>query len=310
MGEKQGLAHPRVAVVVLSWNGREDVLECLASLQHMRYEHLTTIVVDNGSTDGTSEAVRERFPTVELLRSEQNLGFAEGNNLGLRRALELGADFAFVLNNDTELHPDVIAELVAEADRQPRAGALCPLVYYAEPRDLIWYAGGDWDPDRSYNGTMAGYGEPDRGQYREVREVGRATGAAMLVPRDVLEEVGLFDAELYLHVEDVEWSLRMRRAGRSIYLVPSAVLWHKVSRGTGGEASPTIAYYGLRNELAVCDRYATRTGTRAALRRVTTLAVHIVHVRKARRRLANLRAVLAGWRDYRRGRFGPRGGAH
>jgi hypothetical protein len=87
------------------------------------------------------------------------------------------------------------------------------------------------------------------------------------------------------------------------------VVWHKVSRGTGGEASPTIAYYGLRNELAVCDRYATRGGLRAGLRRFTTLAVHVVHVRKARRPLANLRAVLAGWRDYRRGRLGPRGGA-
>jgi hypothetical protein len=301
---------PSVAVVVLSWNGRADLLECLASLAEVRFEPLSVVVVDNGSTDGTAAAVNERFPAVTVIRNEHNLGFAEGNNVGLRWALELGADFAFVLNNDTEVHPEAVAELVAEARRRPEAGALCPLVYYAEPRDLIWYAGGDWNPDRIYNGPMGGYGDFDHGQYAEVSAVGRATGAAMLVPREVLEEVGLLDTDLYLHVEDVEWSLRMRRAGRPIYLVPSAIVWHKVSRGTGGESSPTIAYYDVRNQLTVGDRYTTRAGLQAALRRLGTLAVHVAHVRKARRPLANLRSVVAGWRDYRRGRLGPRPGGN
>src|SRR3712207_4987537 len=94
-------AQPHVAIVVLSWNGREDTLECLASLERMRWERLTTILVDNGSSDGTTEAVRERFPDAVVIRSEENLGFAEGNNVGIRAALEGGADYVLILNNDT-----------------------------------------------------------------------------------------------------------------------------------------------------------------------------------------------------------------
>jgi GT2 family glycosyltransferase len=296
-----------VAVVVLSWNGRDDTIECLASLGRMAWEGLVTIVVDNGSADGTSEAVRERFPEVVLIRSEQNLGFAEGNNLGLRRALQLGADYVLVLNNDTLLDPDAISLLVAEARRRPDAGALCPLIYYADPPDLIWYAGAEYNPRRGYNPPQTGYREADRGQYSQVREITRATGAAMLVPRGVLERVGLLDAELFLHVEDVEWSQRMLAAGYRILFVPSARVWHKVSADTGGENSPTLAYYGMRNRLEVAARHAPLRGVAGARREAVTVLAELAHARRGERRLESLRGALEGWRDFRRGRLGPRG---
>ncbi len=200
----------------------------------------------------------------------------------------------------------MVTRLVEEAERRPDAAALCPLIYYFDPPDRIWYAGARFDARRGHNGRHTGYGERDYGQYDGVREIGRATGAAMLVRRAAIEEVGLLDGDLFLQVEDVEWSLRMRRAGWRIFFVPEGKVWHRVSVATGGEHAPCTAYYEIRNTLAVCDRYAPARGLRAARRRLAILAVHLLHARRGRRPSENIRAVIEGWRDYRDGRLGQR----
>lgn len=295
-----------VAVVVLSWNGREDTLGCLQSLERVDYAGLTTIVVDNGSTDGTEEGVRSRFPAVELLRSEVNLGFAEGNNVGVRRALELGADHVLVLNNDVEVDPAFVEPLLREAARRPDAGALCSKILYFDPPDLIWFAGVTFDPRTGYNGRLIGYRKPDGPEYSEVREIDRACGAAMLVPRAVLEKVGVFDPELFFYSEDTEWSLRARAAGYRVYLVPESKIWHKVSVTSGGENSPTSLYYSTRNTLEVCERYAPLGRIGTWRRRLVLVGVHLAQASRSTKRREGLRAVLDGWRDFRRRRFGPR----
>jgi GT2 family glycosyltransferase len=302
-----GAETPHVAVVVLCWNGREDTLACLASLERMAWSRLSLIAVDNGSTDGTVEAIAAAFPEVAVIRSEENLGFAEGNNLGLRAAIDGGADYVLILNNDTIADALLIEALVSEAQRRPDAGALCPLIRYVDPPDLIWYAGARFDPRAVHNGRHTGYGERDAGQYHAVREIGRATGAAMLVSRRVVEEVGYLDPELFLQVEDVEWSLRMRGAGYRILFVPAGQVWHHVSVASGGERAPDTAYYEIRNTLAVCARHAPLPWPAHTRRELGVLAVHMFHARLAPRRLDNARAVLEGWRDYRAGRLGPRG---
>lgn len=297
---------PHVAVVVLSWNGRDDTLECLRSLGELRWECLTAIVVDNGSTDGTLEAVRTGFPHVRAIRSEENVGFAEGNNIGIRTALEAGADYVLILNNDTVVDPGIVEALVAEARRRPDAGALCPLIRYADPPDRIWYAGARFDPRAVHNGRHTGYGERDTGQYGTVREVGRATGAAMLVPREVIERTGCFDGRLFIQVEDVEWSLRMRDFGYRVLFVPEAVVFHRVAMTSGGERAPVTAYYEMRNMLEVCARHAPLRGPARVWREYGSLVVHLLHARLAAQPVANARAVLDGWRDFRAGRLGPR----
>jgi GT2 family glycosyltransferase len=195
---------------------------------------------------------------------------------------------------------------VRAAHRLPDAGILSPLIYYADPPDLVWFAGARFDPRRGHQGRHNGYRQRDRGQFTAVRPTERACGAAMLVPRRIFEEVGLLDSELFLHVEDTEFSLRVRAAGHRIYVVPQAKAWHKVSAATGGEDSPTIAYYAMRNTLAVCERHAPLTGLPAAAREAETLLAHVAHVRRGGRPVANLRAVAEGWRDWRRGRLGVR----
>jgi GT2 family glycosyltransferase len=301
-----GRVVPYVATVVLSWNGRSDTLACLRSLAKLDWPRHTAIVVDNGSTDGTAPAVREEFPGVDVIETGRNLGFAEGNNVGLREALAIGADYVLLLNNDTVVDRGVLKELVAEAEQRPDAGAFCPLIYYLDPPDRIWYAGARFDARRGHNGTHTGYGERDEDQYMAVRETGRGTGAAMLVRRAAIEQVGFLDGELFLQVEDVEWSLRMRSAGWRIFFVPAARVWHKVSRTVGGEHAPATAYYEVRNTLAVCDRYAPRHGLARLRRAMVVLGVAVAHARRGRRPLANVRAAIAGWRDWREGRLGPR----
>lgn len=300
-----------VAVVVLTWNGREHTLACLDSLGRSTGEcRVTIVVVDNASTDGTSEAVAEGFPEADLLVLPRNTGFAEGNNRGIERALALGADYVLILNNDMTVDPHMIDELVAEAGRRPDAGALCPLVLYADPPDLVWYAGAAFDPERGYDVRQRGYRERDRGQFGEVHRTERASGAAMLVPRAVLEEVGPFDAELFLYMEDVEWSLRLAQASYAVYVVPRARAWHHVSGGAeGDEHSPVTAYYLARNTLEVCARHSQARGVRALRRHVATMVAQLAHARRARRPLRNVRAVLRGWRDYTTGRLGPLDGS-
>ena len=295
-----------VAVVVLSWNGREDTLACLASLARLEAPAPVTIVIDNGSTDGTAAAVREAFPAVELVRTEHNLGFAEGNNVGMRHALALGAGYVLVHNNDVEVDPAFVRTLVEEAGRRPDAGALCSKILYADPPDLIWFAGASFDPRSGYNGLQRGYRERDDGRFDEVVETDRACGAAMLVPRGVLERVGVFDPELFFYSEDTDWSLRACEAGYRLYVAPASKVWHKVSAASGGESSPVTLYYNLRNTIVVCERHAPLGWFGTHRRRTVLFAAHLAQASLSQRKREGLSAVLAGWRDARAGRLGQR----
>lgn len=302
-------ARQLVVAVIASYNGKADTLACLASLGEQDHEPLHTIVVDNGSTDGTVEAVREQFPDAEILEPGDNLGVAGAYRAGLQRARELDADHGLVLNNDTYFDPQMISALVAEAERRPDAGGFCPLIYFADPPDAVWYGGSTWSARLPYNGTMKGMRDRDVGQYATVTEEDHLTGAVMLAPRAALErtEPGPDPAIFYLF-EDVEWSLRLRRAGFRLYLAPQAKAWHRVSVAHGGEYSPALAYYGTRNNLEVSARFAGRTGPRNRFRQGATFAVHLFHARRGSDKLGNVRATFEGLRDFRAGRLGRRGG--
>jgi hypothetical protein len=211
--------HPRVAVVVLSFNGRDLTLSCIESLRQSDWPDTDIVVVDNASDDDTVDALRANAPEVMLIANDANLGFPGGNNVGIRYALAHGADYVLLLNNDATVAADCIRRLVTEAKSGERPRILCPIVYYAEPPDVVWYAGAHWDPAKIYNGGYIGRGERDVGQFSGVRETGVGTGAAMLIPRQVLEAAGLLADELFLQGEDVEFSERARRAGFAVAVV-------------------------------------------------------------------------------------------
>jgi GT2 family glycosyltransferase len=289
----------QAVAVVLSWNGRDDTLACLESLRGIE-----TICVDNGSTDGSADAVAERFPEVELIRTGVNLGFAAGNNVGIRRALERGADWVLLLNNDAIVDPGFADALAAAAQRHPQAGVLACKVFVLEQPEVLWYAGGSFNPLLGYSGRVRGAGQRDSGGFDEEVEVDWATGAALVVSRRALEQAGLLDEELFAYVEDVDWCLRIREAGLRVVFVPSLRAWHRVSASTGGPASPTSLRYHCRNTLAVSERHRPLPRGATGARRAVVVATHLLQALRRPARTRAAWAVVRGWRDYRRGRMG------
>jgi GT2 family glycosyltransferase len=285
---------PAFVAVVLNWNGGDDTLEALASL-----EGIPTICVDNGSSDGSDALVEARFPAVEVLRTGANLGFAGGNNVGIRRALERGADWVLLLNNDAAAEPGLVEALQRAAAARPDAGLLaCKLVSW-DGRD-VQYAGAAFDARVGYSGRIA------TGDGGGLRDVGRADGAALAVSRVAAERAGLLDERLFMYVEDVDWSLRVRRAGFAVVFVPDARVRHKGSGSSGGGASTTNLYYDTRNTIVVAERYARLPRGARALRRGVVVGAHLVQAVRHPQRFAAVGAVLAGWRDARAGRLGRR----
>ncbi len=291
----------RVVAVVLSWNGREDTLACLESLRGVE-----TVVVDNGSEDGSVEAVREAFPDVELIATGVNLGYAGGNNVGIRRALRAGADWVVLVNNDATVAPGLVEEVEAVATRHPAAGVLAGKVYVAEPPDVLWFAGGRFDPRLGYSGRVRGGGERDEGQYDTEVDVDWGTGALLAVSREAIDRVGLLDEELFAYVEDVDWCLRIRDAGLRVVFAPGLRAWHRVSASTGGAASTTSLYYHCRNLLAVCERRRPLPRGATGLRRAVVVGTHLLQSMRHPTPVAAATTTLRAWRDYRRGRMGRR----
>ncbi|HEV7772179.1 MAG TPA: glycosyltransferase family 2 protein [Conexibacter sp.] len=296
-------------IVVLSWNGREDTLACLASLRALGSADVAVACVDNGSMDGSVAAVREAFPEVTLIENGRNLGFAGGNNVGIAHALAHGAEWVALVNNDATLAPEAIERLRAAAVRHPDAGVLAGKVLFADggASERVWFAGQRVSLTLGYSGRPRGHGRPDGPAYREERETGRAVGAFMAVSRAALDAVGMLDDELFLYVEDVDWCVRIRRAGFAVWFVPDAVARHRVSAASGGEgASPTALYYGVRNTVVVCERHRPLPRGLAGLRRTSILATFALHALRSPHRRVLLRAVCVGYRDARAGLLGER----
>jgi GT2 family glycosyltransferase len=280
--------------VVLNWNGGDDTLAALRSL-----DGIETICVDNGSTDGSAEAVAAQLPAVELVQTGANLGFAGGNNAGIRRALERGADWVLLLNNDAAAEPGISAALAAAAADRPDAGLLACAIL-AEDGRAVQYAGATFNARLGYSGRVATSGAA------VLRDVDRADGAALAVSAAAATRAGLLDETLFMYVEDVEWSLRVRRAGFAVVFVPGARVRHKGSSATGGRASTTNLYYDTRNTVVVAERYAPLPRGGRALRRGVIVGAHLAQAMWHPARIEAARAVLAGWRDARAGRMGRR----
>ncbi len=298
---------PRWQAIVLNWNGRQDTLACLRSLERVECAGLGVVCVDNGSTDGSQQAVREAFPQVTLIEAGANLGYAAGNNLGLRHALDAGADWMMLVNNDATVAPDVVAGFERAARAYPRAGILAGKVFFADRPQTIWFAGQRVGELLGYSGRPRGYGRDDGPRYSRIAPTGRAVGALMAVSREMVEAVGLLDEDLFAYVEDIDWALRARSAGYETVFAPDARAWHRVSASTGGEARSThTLYYGVRNTVTVLERRRPlgRMGTMA--RRCAILTMFAMHALTRADRRAAVRAVRAGMGDALQRRLGPR----
>lgn len=238
-----------VYLVILNWNGWKDTIECVESCRKLSYPDVRILIVDNGSTDGSEAILRERFPDIEFIQTGANLGFAGGNNVGIRYALEQGADYVWLLNNDTVVDDEALSALLRVAESDRKVGMVGSKILYHDNPRLLWYAGAVLDSESPYRPHHRGLREEDRGQYDAVCETGYITGCSLLARKEMMEAVGLLDEELFLYFEDVDWSARAKAAGWKLMYCPGSLVYHKVSLSVGGAASPTVLYYTARNRL-------------------------------------------------------------
>lgn len=304
---------PFVVIVVLNWQNATDTLDCLASIINLKYDNYCTIVVDNGSHDDSVNRIRSAFPDISLIPLRENLGYAAGNNIGIQQGIEAGADYIFVLNNDTLLAPDMLERLVEVAEENPQVGMVGPKMYCYEPKDVVFAAGSviEWQKgDIFHRGMLAADNKWLDSSMPE--PVDFITGCGVLVRRELIEKAGALDLSFFLNYEDVEWCVRARRIGFEVWYAPDAVMWHKIS-ATLGEASPANTYYMTRNALFFFWLNSTPvqrwlTTLRIISRTLYTALAWSIKKQYQNEKYRRLRqANLLAMRDFLRGKVGQMG---
>lgn len=267
--------------IVLNWNGADDTIELLKSLSHLSWPHFDILVVDNGSSDNSVEMIKEAFPEQEILQTGANLGYAGGNNAGLRTALERGYEYALVLNNDLTVETGLMEKLLKACRVEPKIALAGPKVYRADKPDTLFYSAWkiDWKKWLFYRVE----GAPDPSGITDVAYV---QGCALLIRRESMEQVGLFDEKFHLYCEDADLSVRAQRAGWRTVEVEDAKVWH-AGYGSSGKNSPLKTYYGLRNRLLFIGKHVPR-------RRRFPLIWRLLVFDAGRQCLANLKLLLTG----------------
>ena len=267
----------KIAVVVLNYNGLLETKSCLDSLRRVKKSNFEVeiIVVDNNSTDG-SQITLPKEKGIKFVQNEKNLGFSGGNNRAIKYALERNVDYVLILNNDTVVDENFLVYLV----NNKNADIVSPKIYFEKGFEfhkdrykekqlgkVIWYAGGeiDW---QNIMGKHIGVDEVDKSQFNKSREVDFATGACILVRREVFKKIGLFDEKYFLYLEDMDFCVRAKKAGFTIVYEPKAVLWHKNASSIGGSGSNLQDYYFTKSRLLFALKFAKLRTKFAVLRQV------------------------------------------
>jgi len=257
----------KIFAVILNWNQPKLTLDCVKSLRKVKLPKQTEIkiiIVDNGSTDNSLDEFRKS--KTEVIDVGRNLGFAAGNNLGIRYAMDNNADYILILNNDTFVDKNLVIELLKPM-KDGKVAITSPKIYFAKGYEfhkdrykksqlgkVIWYAGGeiDW---KNVLGKNIGVDEVDKGQFEEEKEIEFATGACFLAKSEALKQAGLFDERYFMYLEDTDLCIRLRKKGWKIIYVPKAIIWHKVAQSSG-IGSNLNDYFISRNRLLFGFRYA------------------------------------------------------
>lgn len=255
---------PELSIITINYNGLQDTCELLETLP-LKDERLEVIVVDNASKNDETTLIEQRFPQVTVIRSEKNLGFAGGNNLGIKAS---HGKYLFFVNNDTvfkrekgivksEKYASAFQPLIERLESSKKIGAVCPKIRFAWDDNPIQYAGYTPLSSITMRNRSIGFGEPDRGQYDKAHTTPYAHGAAMMVKREVIEKAGLMPECYFLYYEELDWSMMIRRAGYEIWYEPACIIYHKESQATG-QNSPLKTYFITRNRLLFNQRNQSR----------------------------------------------------
>jgi GT2 family glycosyltransferase len=288
----------KISIIILNWNGWQDTIECLESLYQNNYPNYDIIVVDNASNNDSINKIKEycngklkvESPSFEynnsnkpirvldpnvgtnrnesdlsssrklnLIKNDENLGFAEGNNVGIRYALEnLDPDYILLLNNDAVVDKNFLMEMLKVSESDNKIGITGSKIYYYDEPNRIWFARGkiSWKFCRGLN---IGYNEIDNGQYDTIAEMEYASGCVFLIKVEVIDKIGLIDKRFFLYFEEIDWTLRASELDYKIVFAPKGKVWHKISKSGGGIKGKVGLYYITRNRWLLMKRWANKT---------------------------------------------------
>lgn len=289
---------PDISFVTVNYNGLEHTRALLNSLKVI--EGLFTfevIVVDNGSSENQAEILALEYPNHIVIRSDINLGFAGGNNIGIRRS---SARYIMLINNDTIIPDGSLKELISFMDSNPQAGGVSPRIQFMTPPGSVQFAGYTQLTRITLRNSIIGYSETDKGQFMTVTETPYLHGAAMLVKREAIEKAGLMCEDYFLYYEELDWSMRLTESGYKLWYVPQALVIHKESMSTGND-TPLKRYYMTRNRLLFAKR--NRKGTVRILSYIYQTAVACpkdILIALLRRRVDLAKAICTGVNDFKK----------
>jgi GT2 family glycosyltransferase len=266
--------NPKVSIIILNWNGLEDTIECLESLKEVRYPNYEVIVVDNGSKGNDAAVLEQRLRDhVHLIRNDKNYGYTGGNNIGIRYALDNSSpDYLLILNNDTVVAPDFLDHMIEVTENDASIGIAGPKVYYHGFPNRIQGAGARVDM-RTGQAYHIGIKEIDCGQYDSQRKVDYVFGCCMLIKREVVERIGLFDESYFCYWDETDYCFRAREAGYRVIYIPQAKIWHKAplklrmwdKTPISAKGSGLYYYYMARNNFKFMRKHATKGQYRSFL---------------------------------------------
>lgn len=279
-------------IVLVNYCNPNVTIDCIQSLKMTGIPLDHIVVVDNNSQDNSLD-VLSAIKGITLISSKVNGGFSSGNNLGIKYAMEHNCSSVILLNNDTVVKKDFFAQILSGNGNSVNV----PKIYYYSNPDTLWYAGGKIDFKR---GRQVHFGEnlKDGAEFSKELDVDYATGCCMMIPRKVLEKVGLLAEEYFMYWEDMDYSLRLKEAGIKIHYLPNAEVWHKVGMSGGSESEMAI-YYSNRNRFFLMDKY--KFGMEAWIYVISTRLIKYLSSLFSK---SNNRVILRAWKDYREGNMG------
>ena len=270
--KEEPVLEPKVSIIILNWNGLKDTLECIESIKKSDYLNYKIILVDNASKTNEGDIVKSRFPEIELVQNKINLGFTGGSNVGMRYALTHGADYVWLLNNDTVVEANTLAELVKVAENVPNLGLISPLIYYYATKDKIQFCGSYFDKAEA--------------KVRNIKEIcaiddlsGKDVclwGTALLVSKHVVETVGYLNEKFFAYHEDMDYSLRALSHGFINKIVPSSKIFHKhhyLDNDNLKHLPPHYIFYMIRNDFWLWKNYAIGSKISFSIRRYIAKAI-------------------------------------
>ncbi len=289
-----------VCLIILNWNGLDDTIECIESCFKLTYSNFYILLVDNASSDGSESILRERYPDINFIQTGENLGFAGGNNVGIKFALENDADYVWLLNNDTVVDSEALSELVKVAEKSESNAIVGSKIYFYNEPKKIWFAGGIWRKNKLF-ASHFGDGEVDVGQYDKICEVDYITGCSLLVKSTVIKEIGMMNEKYFMYWEDVDWGATVHKKGWKNIHVPTSFVWHKISSSMKKQSHKQV-YYFIRGSLLFFQKYAPE---RLPLVFIVIIRDILFSFKKGQRDIANsyIKALL----DFVTGHFGKSG---